>query len=117
LKIGTIKDSFQAPGKMPIDKDRLNRSVSGTLPTETNFLSMNGEMPSILGLFCSSSPNMASSTAVCVSWTKDTLCDSCFSYGKVSYAESRPADTESTLSEYCGDQYANLNYSQHLKTN
>jgi hypothetical protein len=46
LKIGTTKDFFQTAGKMPVDKDRLNRSVNGALKTETNLLSMDDEMSS-----------------------------------------------------------------------
>jgi hypothetical protein len=84
LKIGTTKEIFKTAGKIPVDKHRLNRSVSGTLATETNFLSMDCEMPSGPEPLCSSSLKMAFSTAVCVSWTRDTLCDSCFSSEKVS---------------------------------
>jgi hypothetical protein len=75
-------ESFQTAGKMSVDKDRLNRSISGTLTTEANFLSMDGEMPSRLGSFCLSSLKTALSTTVCVSLIKNTLCDS--SSGKVS---------------------------------
>jgi hypothetical protein len=54
LKIRTTMDFFQTAGKMPVDKDRLNRSVSKSLTTETNFLSMDGKMlsgPSPFGSF------------------------------------------------------------------
>jgi hypothetical protein len=56
FKMGTTKDSFQTTGKIPVDKDKLNKSVGGTLTTETNLLSMDGEMPSGSRLFCLTAP-------------------------------------------------------------
>jgi hypothetical protein len=78
------KGLFPKAGKMPVNKNRLNRSVSGTLTTETNFLSMGGKTLSDPRPFCSPNPKMGSLTAVCVSWKRDALCDSYSSSGKVS---------------------------------
>jgi hypothetical protein len=77
-----------------------------SIRTETNFLSMDDRMPSSPGPFCSSSPKMAFSTAVCVSWTRDILCDSCSSSGKVQswatkwvhpHAHKHPESTPQTI--------------------